>query len=259
VAFACRLLTERTEMLQLTAEAVAPAEPAAALRRLVRERARALAPSSRSGWWRGRGGRGGGALGMGAASPPPALLELALVLDELALDLLLAEGAGARAEDDCRFELVALLQAAKSAVFCRARPDQKARIVRLIRAHVPAARTLAVGDGANDVDMIGAAHVGVGIASAEGLQAANASDYAIGRFRFLQRLLLVHGRWNYMRISKLVIYSFYKNAVYAAAQSEPERRARTQLPAPRALTAASAAALRVQCPSSPSRSGLARS
>ena len=261
VAFACRLLTERTEMLQLTAEAVAPAEPAAALRHLVRERAHALAPFSRSVWWRGRGGRGGGALGASAALPPPAPLELALVLDELALDLLLAEGTGARrTEDDCRLELVALLQAAKSAVFCRARPDQKARIVRLIRAHVPAARTLAVGDGANDVDMIGAAHVGVGIASAEGLQAANASDYAIGRFRFLQRLLLVHGRWNYMRISKLVIYSFYKNAVYAAAQSESERRARTQLPAPRALTAAAAAAaLRAQCPSSPSRSGRAPS
>ncbi len=49
------------------------------------------------------------------------------------------------------------------------------------------------GDGANDVDMILASHVGVGIVGAEGVQAANASDYAIGRFKFLKRLLLVHG------------------------------------------------------------------
>jgi phospholipid-transporting ATPase len=214
VAYACRLLNDRTELLQLTAEAVAPAEPAAALRRLVRERAHALVPFAQAESWAGRGG----ALGVGAALPP-APLELALVLDEFALDLLLGEGTSVvGAGDDCRLELLALLQAASSAVFCRARPDQKARIVRLVRAHIPAARTLAVGDGANDVDMIGAAHVGVGIASAEGLQAANAADFAIGRFRFLQRLLLVHGRWNYNRTSLLVTYSFYKNAVYAASQ-----------------------------------------
>ena len=41
----------------------------------------------------------------------------------------------------------------------------------------------AIGDGANDVDMILEANVGVGIAGAEGVQAANASDYSIGRFK----------------------------------------------------------------------------
>merc|ERR1711871_1930223 len=45
----------------------------------------------------------------------------------------------------------------------------------------------------------------------EGLQAVNSSDVAIAQFRFLTRLLLVHGRWNYRRMSKVVLYSFYKN------------------------------------------------
>ena len=39
----------------------------------------------------------------------------------------------------------------------------------------------------------------------------NASDFAIAQFRFLKRLLLLHGRWNYRRICKLILYSFYKN------------------------------------------------
>jgi len=45
--------------------------------------------------------------------------------------------------------------------------------------------TLAIGDGANDVNMINAAHIGVGISGLEGMQAARAADYSIGQFRFL--------------------------------------------------------------------------
>ena len=103
-------------------------------------------------------------------------------------------------------------------IACRARPDQKAQVVRLIREGVRSSVTMAVGDGANDVDMIGAAHVGIGIAGAEGIQAANASDYSIGRFRFLQRLLLVHGRWNYSRMTRLVLYMFWKNVMFVVCQ-----------------------------------------
>ena len=54
--------------------------------------------------------------------------------------------------------------------------------------------TLAIGDGANDVNMINAAHVGVGIMGVEGNQAARASDYSFGEFKFLRRLLIVKGR-----------------------------------------------------------------
>jgi len=78
--------------------------------------------------------------------------------------------------------------------------------------------TLAIGDGANDVAMIQKAHVGVGISGMEGLQAVGASDYSIGQFRFLRRLLLVHGAFSYYRVSRLILFSFYKNIVFLAME-----------------------------------------
>jgi P-type E1-E2 ATPase len=72
---------------------------------------------------------------------------------------------------------------------------------------------LFTGDGANDVSMIQTADVGVGISGAEGMQAVMASDFAVPRFRFLLRLLLVHGHWCYDRLARMVLYFFYKNAV----------------------------------------------
>ena len=51
----------------------------------------------------------------------------------------------------------------------------------------------------------------MGISGHEGLQAARAGDYAIGQFRFLKKLLLVHGAWSYRRITMLILYSFWKN------------------------------------------------
>ena len=61
--------------------------------------------------------------------------------------------------------------------------------------------TLAIGDGANDVNMITSAHVGVGIIGLEGKQAARASDYAIGQFKFLKKLLFYHGHESLRRNS----------------------------------------------------------
>lgn len=77
---------------------------------------------------------------------------------------------------------------------------------------------LAIGDGANDVGMILQADVGVGISGKEGRQAVLAADYAISQFRYLQRLLLVHGRMNFYRNVDLVNYSFYKNMAFSFNQ-----------------------------------------
>merc|ERR1719387_195718 len=70
---------------------------------------------------------------------------------------------------------------------------------------------LAIGDGANDVPMIQRADIGVGIVGKEGRQASNNSDFSIARFRFLVRLLLVHGQTTQYRNANLIKYSFYKN------------------------------------------------
>lgn len=101
----------------------------------------------------------------------------------------------------------------RSVICCRVTPKQKALVVRLAKKHL-GCMCLAVGDGANDVGMIQEANVGVGIAGAEGLQAAMASDYVIGQFRFLAKLLLVHGRWSYMRCSEMILNFFYKSIVW---------------------------------------------
>ncbi|KAK3228622.1 hypothetical protein Dsin_000503 [Dipteronia sinensis] len=95
---------------------------------------------------------------------------------------------------------------------CRVAPLQKAGIVALVKNRTPE-MTLAIGDGANDVSMIQMADVGVGISGQEGRQAVMASDFAMGQFRFLVPLLLVHGHWNYQRMGYMILYNFYRNAV----------------------------------------------
>lgn len=96
---------------------------------------------------------------------------------------------------------------------CRVSPQQKADIVKLIKTKVNDARTLSIGDGANDVNMICAAHVGVGIAGLEGQQAVRASDYAVAQFSYIKRLLFVHGRECYRRNAVLICFNFYKNVL----------------------------------------------
>lgn len=73
-----------------------------------------------------------------------------------------------------------ILGKCEAVIVCRASPSQKGQMVEMIKENEPEAVTLAIGDGANDVNMIQKAHVGVGIFGKEGYQAAGNSDYAIG-------------------------------------------------------------------------------
>jgi phospholipid-transporting ATPase len=106
----------------------------------------------------------------------------------------------------------------RSVICTRVTPLQKALVVKLVKKNRPKCLTLAIGDGANDVSMIQEAHIGVGIMGKEGTQAVRAADYAFGEFRFLQRLLTVHGRYNLLRLSNVILYSFYKNFVFIMIQ-----------------------------------------
>jgi len=96
---------------------------------------------------------------------------------------------------------------------CRATPLQKSYLVRLVKEQL-GMHTLAIGDGANDVSMIQTADIGVGISGQEGMQAVMASDFAISRFKYIERLLLVHGHWCYDRLARMVLHFFYKNAAF---------------------------------------------
>ena len=109
------------------------------------------------------------------------------------------------------------LEVAKKAVAvicCRVSPLQKSQVVKLLKNFDKSKITLAIGDGGNDVSMIMEAHIGVGLYGEEGLRAAQSSDYAIGEFQVLRRLLFFHGYLNLMRNSSMTIYFFYKNFVF---------------------------------------------
>lgn len=134
----------------------------------------------------------------------------------------------------------------QTVICCRVTPLQKAQVVQLVKKYKQAV-TLAIGDGANDVSMIkgqlnqsdtrsgdlyllenlslsltpslfpvrpAAAHIGVGISGQEGMQAVLSSDFSFAQFRYLQRLLLVHGRWSYLRVCRFLRYFFYKNFAF---------------------------------------------
>lgn len=92
------------------------------------------------------------------------------------------------------------------------------QIVQLVKRSRGSPLTAAIGDGGNDVSMIKEAHVGLGITGKEGRQAAMAADFAFAKFMHLERALLVHGHWYYLRVAVLTQYFFYKNLVFIMPQ-----------------------------------------
>ncbi|KAF9947924.1 hypothetical protein BGZ70_002436 [Mortierella alpina] len=102
-------------------------------------------------------------------------------------------------------------------ICCRVTPLQKALVVKLVRKKLHKV-TLAIGDGANDISMIQAAHVGVGIEGMEGAQAARSSDFSFKQFKNLKRLLTIHGRYSYLRMSRIIFFSFYKSICLITVQ-----------------------------------------
>ncbi|KAK6919617.1 P-type ATPase, C-terminal, partial [Dillenia turbinata] len=161
--------------------------------------------------------------------------EVAFVIDGWALEIALKHHRKA-------FTELAILS--RTALCCRVTPSQKAQVLQSSLAMLHGLRygcwvqlvellkscdyrTLAIGDGGNDVRMIQQADIGVGISGREGLQAARAADYSIGsninqyfiaEFRFLTRLILVHGRYSYNRTAFLSQYSFYKSLLICFIQ-----------------------------------------
>ncbi|CAL9773066.1 unnamed protein product [Musa acuminata subsp. burmannicoides] len=116
-------------------------------------------------------------------------------------------------EDDVKNQFLSLAVDCASVICCRVSPKQKALVTRLVKEGTGKV-TLAIGDGANDVGMIQEADIGVGISGVEGMQAVMASDFSISQFRFLERLLVVHGHWCYKRIALMICYFFYKNIAF---------------------------------------------
>uniref|UniRef100_A0AAY4BBK9 Phospholipid-transporting ATPase n=1 Tax=Denticeps clupeoides TaxID=299321 RepID=A0AAY4BBK9_9TELE len=137
--------------------------------------------------------------------PPERSEEIGLVIDGRTLGLVM--------DEDLRSKFVELCKHCRSVLCCRVTPLQKSEVVKLVRDKL-GVMTLSIGDGANDVNMIRAADVGVGISGQEGMQAVMASDFAISRFKHLSKLLLVHGHWCYNRLSNMIVYFFYKNLAY---------------------------------------------
>eukprot|EP00918_Siedleckia_nematoides_P042268 GHVU01092147.1.p1 GENE.GHVU01092147.1~~GHVU01092147.1.p1 ORF type:complete len:1101 (+),score=188.46 GHVU01092147.1:2234-5536(+) len=111
----------------------------------------------------------------------------------------------------------ALALASKSVIACRVSPSQKADLLAEARRKNNSMVSLSIGDGANDVSMIVAADVGVGIMGKEGPQAANSADFVVSEFRHLNNLLFVHGRENLRRNSLQVYHTIFKNCMFGAS------------------------------------------
>ncbi|PIK43027.1 putative phospholipid-transporting ATPase IIA [Apostichopus japonicus] len=103
-------------------------------------------------------------------------------------------------------------------VVCRCSPTQKADIVKLIKTHTGKI-TCAIGDGGNDVSMIQAANAGVGLVGKEGKQASLAADFSLTQFRYVGRLLTVHGRNSYKSSAALSHFVMHRGLIISVMQA----------------------------------------
>ncbi|KZP33190.1 phospholipid-translocating P-type ATPase [Athelia psychrophila] len=115
-------------------------------------------------------------------------------------------------------EFIEIATKLSAVIACRCSPTQKADVARLIRAHTKK-RVCCIGDGGNDVSMIQAADVGVGIVGKEGKQASLAADFSVTQFSFLTKLLMWHGRNSYRRSAKLAQFVIHRGLIISIMQA----------------------------------------
>ncbi|CAH8605958.1 unnamed protein product [Schistosoma curassoni] len=115
-------------------------------------------------------------------------------------------------------EFVELARQSPAVVVCRCSPTQKTQIVTLLRYHTKA-RVAAIGDGGNDVGMIQASDLGLGLLGKEGRQASLASDFSLAQFKHVTQLLLVHGRNCYKNTAALALFVIHRGSIITVMQA----------------------------------------
>ena len=136
-------------------------------------------------------------------------LDCCLVIDGESLQLSL---------DNYHIEFIQLTTQLSSVVACRCSPTQKADVARLIRSYTKK-RVCCIGDGGNDVSMIQAADVGLGIEGKEGKQASLAADFSLTQFSHLSKLIVWHGRNSYKRSAKLAQFVIHRGLIISIIQA----------------------------------------
>ncbi|KAG8890252.1 hypothetical protein FRB98_000163 [Tulasnella sp. 332] len=193
IGFSCNLLKNDMEVMILSADT------AEAARIQIEGGLNKIASVIGPPQWEGR---------LGSPLPPTAKRSFAVVIDGDTLRFAL--------DDSLKELFLNLGTQCDTVVCCRVSPAQKALTVKLVKEGRNA-MTLSIGDGANDVAMIQEANIGCGLLGLEGSQAAMSADYAFGQFRFLTKLLIVHGRWSYQRVADMHSNFFYKNVIWTFA------------------------------------------
>ena len=133
-------------------------------------------------------------------------IKYSIIINGKSIDSCISEGKAS--------ELFWFLIKNSSSVICsQCLPIQKSKIIDFVKKNTKDI-TLAIGDGENDVNMIKAAHIGIGIFGKEGFQAAFNSDYAFYQFKYLKRLLFNNGRFTLLRNTYFLNMYFFKNFLY---------------------------------------------